>query len=329
MTKLSEITGIRPDPRKFVRDSALVLNRCDIGIEVELENVKSKNTFAKSLEYWNVVNDGSLREEGAEFISFKVRGADIRNALEELRAAIKEYSPDVTAGPRTSTHIHMDVTSLDFDQLINLMCLYMIFEETLFEYIGHDRRDNNYCVPLYMSSALLTAISNNFFNTLKEKEANLRTKRMGFEEALKYSALNIGPAVRQGSIEFRHMYGTTDFDKVYDWINVIMCLKKYILSYTGTAQELIDSVCAKREQLLADVFEDYLGFSTRIYTFKDMLEGARVAQSFINISKAETIGRKDIKGKLLFSLYKKAPTKNSGTFVSDAWADARIDREEI
>lgn len=42
----------------------------------------------------------------------------------------------------------------------------------------------------------------------------------------KYAALNINPMRTLGTVEFRHMGGTTHMKEISDWINVILQLKK-------------------------------------------------------------------------------------------------------
>ena len=183
-----------------------------IGIEIEVENIK--NTPITHY-YWNYGQDGSLRNNGAEFTTEPIPAYKALPALYYLKERIKEEFNIPNFSNRCSTHIHLNVRDLNWEQITNLTLLYAIFEKHFFNVAGTKREENIFCVPLYISNQL-----NNIVN-LKNKISSWS----------KYNAFNLGPTIGNdyskpfGTIEFRHLYGTLDTNIILPWINSILKLK--------------------------------------------------------------------------------------------------------
>ncbi len=181
-----------------------------LGIEVEVENVQK---WDNNNPYWGITEDGSLRNRGREFISLPIRAWRVEHALTKLK---QELNPDIDFSERTSIHIHMNVRTLTIKQLEAMVLTYLVFERTLFRYVGHNRDENIFCVPIYT-----TNLGHNLYELIYEKSVAL--------DWFKYTALNLIPVMEKGTVEFRHMYGTLDTDKLMPWINLLLCLKLYAL----------------------------------------------------------------------------------------------------
>ena len=108
-----------------------------IGIEVETENVKRFNQHSP---YWRMIEDGSLRNSGREFITPPIRAWRVEHALVQLFD--HELNSDIEFSERTSIHIHMNVRTLTVPQLETLIMAYLVFEKVLFNYVGNDRYSN-------------------------------------------------------------------------------------------------------------------------------------------------------------------------------------------
>jgi hypothetical protein len=176
-----------------------------IGIEVELEGVQYKSipaTFA-------VTEDHSLKLQGAEFVSIPL---EIRYAEMELTRLFHAFTNTIMASNRCSIHVHLNVRDLTVNKLNSLLALYVIYEKTLFKLSGN-RWKSNYCTP----------VSNN-------PDMIMRWLQYPFDSWYKYSALNLcpifgGESKRFGTVEFRHLKGTTNTKEIIDWCNLISCLK--------------------------------------------------------------------------------------------------------
>ena len=190
------------------------------GVEIEVENV---GVHPELDYYWTATNDGSLRNNGLEFVSIPLRGHQVEYALDYLSKNLA--GTDLVFSPRTSVHVHMNVRDFTWDQVKVFTLLYAIFEKHFFHVVGSVRESNIFCVPLYKSDQL-------------DKILQLETEIKWH----KYNALNLTPIYGdtgeglkpQGTIEFRHLYGTLDKKIIIDWINTISLLRKFALTQTLT-----------------------------------------------------------------------------------------------
>lgn len=182
-----------------------------LGIEIEVENVQRWTRYSP---YWSMIEDGSLRNSGREFITPPIRAWRVEHALAQLFN--RQLNQDIDFSERTSVHIHMNVRTLTVEQLESLVITYLVFERSLFNFIEKRRFDNIFCVPLCETS---------MGTQLHELILN-HTPRFHWQ---KYTALNLLPISQKGTIEFRHLQGTKDIKKIMTWINFILCLKKFAL----------------------------------------------------------------------------------------------------
>ena len=206
-----EVLKTYEDSNSFSPQYKVVDRNTYIGVEVEVENVHS---WLQNLSpYWAMIEDGSLRNEGREFITLPIRAWRIEHALEKLFQALNK---DIDFSERTSIHVHMNIRTLTVEQLEALIVTYMVFEKVLFTYIGNNRYNNIFCVPLCetdMGASLTQLITNG-------------SPYLDWE---KYTALNLSPISSKGTIEFRHHYGTKDIEDLITWINLILSLKTFAL----------------------------------------------------------------------------------------------------
>ncbi len=193
----------------FENKYPLVERATYVGLECEIENVTRKNNPF----YWSITKDGSLRNGGLEFITHPIKVTRVERALNELFTNVLEQGYKYS--DRTSIHVHMNVRTLTVAQLKSLVLTYMVFERALFHWVGQDRDKNIYCVPLYdiqLTGGLISKLDD--------------IRNFGWQ---KYTALNMKPILEKGTIEFRHLYGTDNVQKIITWINFLLSLKKYAL----------------------------------------------------------------------------------------------------
>lgn len=214
-----------------------------IGIEVEVENYAPK--LGELNRAWNVTTDGSLRNNGAELVSKPFMAA---HAPAMLNYLFNGYLSDQCFfGPRTSVHVHLNVQDLTKEQVFNIIMLYAVYERLLYKFAGRGRQKNVYCVPLFDCDLLVYM--------LELDDARVRSWS-------KYTGLNILPMMEYGTIEFRHMHGTTDVKKLCTWINLITRLKEFV---KVTPTKRIREVIAQMNDtfdfggFMHEVFGDYAG----------------------------------------------------------------------
>ena len=132
---------------------------------------------------------------------------------------------------RCSVHVHANCRDLSLDQVSVVALLYQVFEVLLFQFIGADRNKNIFCVPWYE-----TTLTYNVINNLKSGDHH------GLKKWQKYTALNLLPLYRYGTVEFRHMAGTNNLKFIIDWCNLIGCLFAYAKEHTleQTKEWIID-----------------------------------------------------------------------------------------
>jgi hypothetical protein len=183
-----------------------------VGIEIEVENMQQANPGHDINRVWNIVQDGSLRNNGLEFTTKPIPASAAPVALEYL---LKQYlSQECCFSPRTSVHVHLNVQNLQQAQVLDYLLLYVVFEQLFYKFVGKGRQKNIYCVPLSDSNLLANLVDYG------------ETRRSQWS---KYTGLNTLPVGEYGTIEWRHMHGTTDVAKLSVWINLITKLKEYVV----------------------------------------------------------------------------------------------------
>lgn len=215
-----------------------------IGIEIELENIKK--TLPERLgHYWNTKGDGSLRNNGIEFVSLALRGDAVTYGLESIYEFLNAQR--AVASARTSVHVHVNMQDQNLEQLIAHVYTYMIFERVLYDFIGNDRDQNNFCIPLYSYPATWDLIS-----SLSMGGPSVHAVASHW---LKYSGFNIKPLCSFGTIEYRHFSGSTDAAKVIQWINMILSIKKF--SSETTLESIKHSIATRSAYSITNlVFND-------------------------------------------------------------------------
>lgn len=211
-----------------------------VGIEIECE--KCGDT-AFRLSRWQVERDGSLRGEDAyEFKTmFPSTCYDSLLALQEFFSRVEHLRKAGRAmfdfSERTSIHVHIDVRDLTEEQIKSMVKLYMIYEKSLFDLVGRERRHNIFCIPLCESNLL-------------------NGGRLGswWQHWEKYSACNLHPLANFGTVEFRIMAGNDNLDLISTWVLMLCALAEYAAHNSPeVVDETINTLKTESQyQMLAD-----------------------------------------------------------------------------
>lgn len=240
-----------PEPNRFV------------GIEVEVERVAPDRGLVNP-DLVMVTEDGSLRNNGLEYVTHPTPANKAMAVLEHLYAGLR---PTADFTPRTSIHVHVNARDLTVGQLRSIIQVYLACERMLYRWVGGKRAKSIFCVPL-LDTNLVGGLLPNF-------EAS--NPMAGFNW-LKYSGLNLLPLRDKGTIEFRHLYGTRDLKTIQTWLYTILSIFKYAReNHPNMVQERVFSL--NSTSLYHSFIQEVFGYDLAEYLkdpkhyIKDIEEG--------------------------------------------------------
>lgn len=232
---MGQIVNKMPAPHLRRKDDALVDSETMLGVEVEVEGCKSNNLSSKDREsgYWTAKEDHSLREGGMEFVfSEPLFGTDVVQAVTYLMETAKTRKWKISE--RTGIHAHVDMRGMELSKFQNFCILYALVEPAIYRWVGEGRDRNIHCLPWYAADADLDMIAGVF------KEPNLG---VGFIKQMnRYSGLNLNSLQQFGTAEFRHLKTTFDTQRMLDWLNIILSLKRAAVAWQGAPADLIKEI---------------------------------------------------------------------------------------
>lgn len=220
MSTIGEYFGRNMDPSNVVKHS-LVEGTSRVGIEIEVEGFTAN---VPRMRYWVAKHDGSLRDNGMEFVfSSPLGGADIKSAVDEIDTIL--FNNRVSLNLRCSTHVHVDVRDLTVSQLKRLILAYTFFETFLFRQSGEYRLKSNFCTPLSFAEGLAVTLAN-VWNT-DDPHYFLSYLTDSWD---KYCGINILPMRSFGSVEFRMSEAKTRKGQLLRLVNRFLVLKNIAIS---------------------------------------------------------------------------------------------------
>lgn len=208
-----------------------------LGIEVELEHVAFNSTASDDYdedddlgevsgytaptsitEYWNVHEDGSLRD-GLEFsFARPLSGNFVEYAVDALFSGIADY--DNT--PRCSTHIHVGAGDLSVENLQAFVALLACVEEGIYNLTTPDRKWCGYAMPITsMSNARLRKL----FSTTNVRDFMAGVSPAGSRQE-RYYGCNLMALAKFGTIEFRYFQGVEGQSTLLTWADMVTHLMK-------------------------------------------------------------------------------------------------------
>jgi Putative amidoligase enzyme. len=239
-----------------------------VGVEIETERCQNIVYTDHMSKLWQMKTDGSLRGTAFEFVSKPVK---IKYLIPQLAKFYADTGfTEENYSDRCSVHIHTNITDMTVEQVSAICLVYSIVEELLFNFVnkyhakdtwGYSRDTNIYCVPWAQCRMNHGVVKNMFADP-----------NYAFRNWQKYTALNLLPAREIGTLEWRHMHGTADVDKLTKWLNIIGSIIKYAQGRSldeviQVVKELNDS--SAYQQFYNEIFQDALPYteeySTAIY----------------------------------------------------------------
>jgi len=275
--KMHQLMGVSADPCTY-NPSEMFESNTLVGVEIELERVARINIHDVIFhEYWNTVEDGSLRDGGMEFVlSRPFAGYDLETALILFDKNVSKSGHGMRASSRTSVHVHIDIRDLTFAQLTRFVCIYSVFEDCLFNMVGKNRSGNIFSTSLSNAEGELRRLGM-YGETPTDRQA-----QDIFAHFTKYSACNLQAVRTYGSLEFRNHEGTYDINRIIKWINILMLMKEAAISLELPIEEMFASISERgTDAFFASVFKGYseeLRYPTLDF---DMYNGLRLAQDIL------------------------------------------------
>ena len=218
------------------------------GTEYEIEDIKSiklpghsdtmyptQLNLSDSNAWWvgkiGLMHDGSLRNHGIEFITKPVTFEEAIKLFSTLHNGLKLGDNPYTV--RTSTHVHVNMASMDMAQCKHMLLLYALLEPVFFAAVKPERQFNIHCVPL--NYTMLPSIYKSPFPDIVKSWS-------------KYSALNLRPLHTQGTMEFRHLHGTGDIAVYQNWLTLLNELWTFaFMNPPNTLEKMLRSGATPKE----------------------------------------------------------------------------------
>lgn len=280
---LGDVVGHTKDIRKFGEAIELIDSNTYIGVEVELEGVATKG-IKEDCELLRHTHDYSLRGAlcGELLFDCPLKGGDVVTALTALETYVLKYETVPIRSSRTSTHVHIDVRDLSIDQLRNFIIVYLSTERLLSTYCGKAREENIFCVPIYKSSKLVKSLSLLFEES--EIGLNRMTNLLGaFSDSIRYGALNFNSLWKHGTLEFRMLRGEYEANKIIEWINILLSIKKYAINATTEEIQAPNHLFSTNCEVYVDaIFGEYANTLKYDGYEHDIVKGARVAHDVMH-----------------------------------------------
>lgn len=210
----------------------------DFGLELETEYTRdeTENAMRSIPPGWAAKLDGSLRNNGLEYVTTGACRRDTKNAsLTALVNMLNTHTPSIIKGsPRTSFHVHVNVVDMTPLQITVAITAFYLLEEALLEMCGPYRRGNLHCLPLkeapsVINDLMLDANSSSFFQTFRQ-------------ERHKYANLNLATIRRYGTLEVRSMDGGLSLEKMILWTDLLYEIIHTAPKNFKNPKELLDLV---------------------------------------------------------------------------------------
>lgn len=155
--------------------------------------------------YYKFVSDSSIHgTDGIECVSPVLEGND--DGFESLKNCCKTLNEaEAKVNRSTGLHVHIGVASLTDSWFVNVFKNYQKLESVIDTFMAPSRRSNNntYCKSL-------SGFDFNFgCNTIADVQRRLNSR---------YYKVNPMAIGHHGTIEFRQHQGTTDFEKISNWV---------------------------------------------------------------------------------------------------------------
>lgn len=187
--------------------------------------------------YYKFVSDSSIRGENPiECVSPVLTGKAGLKSLENCCKALNEAGAQVNIS--TGLHVHIGAANLSDEAYINVFKNYQKLERVIDTFMARSRRANNsqWCRTLQGRNFMWCTTKSDIFDAMNGD---------------RYFKVNACSYARHKTIEFRQHQGSTDFEKISNWVNfcakLVAWSKKNVLSSEITSIDEIPFLTKKEK----------------------------------------------------------------------------------
>jgi hypothetical protein len=234
-----------------------------VEIECYLQADAKQNIFEELPRSMGVGPDASLGREGIEIRTPRLSGAKGEGLIRFITNRLEKYQAKVNRA--CGLHIHLDTADVvSAIHLRNLWALYLAFEDVLFSLIPPSRRGNRYCTALrryFHAQEILECPTREKLEAIwyraRDSEEVSKLKVIKSHNS-RYIGLNLHSLFHANHAEIRYHSGTTDPQKILQWVNLHTLL--FDRAKDATAIWLINSALnevhlARKSELLFDFLQ--------------------------------------------------------------------------
>jgi len=169
--------------------------------------------------HWKIVTDGSIGSDNAEVVSPILRGEDGFEQIRKVCRALDAHGCQVDR--TTGLHVHVGARDRFSEQVgffKELVRTYVKFEPVIDQLMARSRRAQNsrWCRPPVYNDAVERA-------TTIDRVMRQANPARSDESDRRYSKLNLYAYGVHGTVEFRQHQGTTNAQKIENWVK--LCLR--------------------------------------------------------------------------------------------------------
>lgn len=202
-----------------------------VGVEIEAIG-GDRNSLLDSLDSaCGVFNDGSLVSNGVEVVTPPASLDKLEDFIEESCYKLKNanYSVDGSCG----LHVHIDSRDIKFSQLSKIYKTFFACEKLLLSMLPKSRRTSTYCIPLQNRHSfksferLVTEASftKKWYNS--DNFDSIDNRKNSKYDDTRYMGVNFHSYCYRKTIEIRFHSGTTDYDKIINWVIILLSIYNY------------------------------------------------------------------------------------------------------
>ena len=212
---IAQRLGLSPRKVNSPTDELTEYSR-NIGVEIEVEDVNPRQVQEELGGIWEITRDGSLRppERSVELRS-PVPGYSGKQLVDSIDALGRADSlANGSFGWRAAAHIHVDMRDKTMEDIHTTAVLYALIEAFIFAWDGTGRHESRFCMPWWVCSTDITTATKMY------KTSDNGAFSSYIRTFSKYTALNLAPLSKFGTIEFRHAQSTKNRTQLLEYINI-------------------------------------------------------------------------------------------------------------
>ena len=173
---------------------------------------------------WRDAHDGSLSDDGREFMMNPEIGDDAINRISAMCRHLinNNWIVDSTCG----VHVHTDAYHMGVNELKSVLLTVRALEPFIYEMLPNARRESRYSAP--MSSTMYTNDIMNvnnigeFCDLWYQKMNNTSVTTDKYNDS-RYRGFNLHSRILHGTLEYRYHHGSLNEEHIINW--VLFCLR--------------------------------------------------------------------------------------------------------